>query len=256
MKIHKVTALGVAACLGVSTPAMAASDYLLKLDGVDGEAAVSGEIVGYSWGMSNPGTVAQANVTAPRDMSSGQASGKREAPSGLPTGKRTHKPAVTVTASQNTQSLRESPTRASTGGVAVAAGDLDGDGVADFLDATRVAEVDGFTLTFDKASPVLARLCANGKHFPKATIVARGQELVIEHGTVSGCAAGAAQRIAIDGSMPNRISMNVTVPKQTQGATFGEKVCAGMACPAPEVVTVTITGQMKHTKSGHVTLLK
>lgn len=28
----------------------------------------------------------------------------------------------------------------------------------------------------------------------------------------------------INGGMPNRISMNVTVPKQTQGATFGEKV--------------------------------
>lgn len=32
----------------------------------------------------------------------------------------------------------------------------------------------------------------------------------------------------INGSMPNRISMNVTVPKQTQGATFGEKVNAGL----------------------------
>lgn len=28
--------------------------------------------------------------------------------------------------------------------------------------------------------------------------------------------------------MPNRISMNITVPKQTQGATFGEKVNSGM----------------------------
>ena len=28
--------------------------------------------------------------------------------------------------------------------------------------------------------------------------------------------------------MPNRISMNVTVPKQTQGATFGEKVNQGL----------------------------
>lgn len=28
--------------------------------------------------------------------------------------------------------------------------------------------------------------------------------------------------------MPNRISMNVTVPKQTQGATFGEKINAGI----------------------------
>lgn len=32
---------------------------------------------------------------------------------------------------------------------------------------------------------------------------------------------------AINGGMPNRISMNVTVGKQTQGATFGEKVNSG-----------------------------
>ncbi|MCW1923067.1 hypothetical protein OKA05_10925 [Luteolibacter arcticus] len=32
----------------------------------------------------------------------------------------------------------------------------------------------------------------------------------------------------INGGMPNRISMNVTVGKQTQGATFGEKVNAGL----------------------------
>lgn len=31
-----------------------------------------------------------------------------------------------------------------------------------------------------------------------------------------------------NGSMPNRISMNVTVAKQAQGATFGEKVNAGL----------------------------
>ena len=33
---------------------------------------------------------------------------------------------------------------------------------------------------------------------------------------------------SINAGMPNRISMNVTVPKQTQGATFGEKVNAGL----------------------------
>lgn len=32
----------------------------------------------------------------------------------------------------------------------------------------------------------------------------------------------------INSGMPNRISMNVTVPKQTQGAAFGEKVNAGL----------------------------
>ena len=37
----------------------------------------------------------------------------------------------------------------------------------------------------------------------------------------------ATSKININAGMPNRISMNVTVPKQTQGATFGEKVNAG-----------------------------
>lgn len=37
--------------------------------------------------------------------------------------------------------------------------------------------------------------------------------------------AGAVNKV--NEGMPNRISMNVTVPKQTQGATFGEKVNAG-----------------------------
>ncbi len=43
---------------------------------------------------------------------------------------------------------------------------------------------------------------------------------------------GTAQASGVKGinnnGMPNRISMNVTVPKQTQGATFGEKVNAGL----------------------------
>ena len=40
--------------------------------------------------------------------------------------------------------------------------------------------------------------------------------------------AAASGLNGINGSMPNRISMNVTVPRQTQGATFGEKVNAGL----------------------------
>lgn len=41
-------------------------------------------------------------------------------------------------------------------------------------------------------------------------------------------AAAAAGINGINNGMPNRISMNVTVAKQTQGATFGEKVQAGL----------------------------
>ncbi len=45
-----------------------------------------------------------------------------------------------------------------------------------------------------------------------------------------GTVKGGSQKSSINNinnSMPNRISMNVTVSKQTQGATFGEKVNAG-----------------------------
>ena len=40
----------------------------------------------------------------------------------------------------------------------------------------------------------------------------------------------------INGGMPNRISMNVTVGKQTQGATFGEKVNAGLHAAGSYVI--------------------
>jgi hypothetical protein len=58
----------------------------------------------------------------------------------------------------------------------------------------------------------------------------------MKSGILIGCAlillasagAPASGINGINGGMPNRISMNVTVPKQTQGATFGEKVNAGL----------------------------
>lgn len=46
-------------------------------------------------------------------------------------------------------------------------------------------------------------------------------------GTVKGENVQKSGINTINNSMPNRISMNVTVPKQTQGSTFGEKVNAG-----------------------------
>jgi hypothetical protein len=54
------------------------------------------------------------------------------------------------------------------------------------------------------------------------------------HTALALLALGAASSVnsasinGINGGMPNRISMNVTVPKQTQGATFGEKVKSGL----------------------------
>jgi hypothetical protein len=54
--------------------------------------------------------------------------------------------------------------------------------------------------------------------------------------TTAEQADAALQGLKIDGGMPNRISMNVTVPKQTQGATFGERVNAGRKGRAVTVI--------------------
>ena len=52
--------------------------------------------------------------------------------------------------------------------------------------------------------------------------------VVLTMGLLAAGAAVASGINGINGGMPSRISMNVTVPKQTQGATFGEKVNAGL----------------------------
>ena len=235
--------------LAAATPALAAADIFLEIEGVDGAAPAKIEIMSWSWGIANTGA---NSVVSPRDTASGQASGKRQHGT------------VRVTASQNTQSLRESPTRASSGSGAAAAsyaatgrvgaGDVDGDGRAELADAAALPEVRGLTLGVGKASPLLQRLCS-GRHIPKGHISARGETYRLENAVISGCSADSPPGSAAErDSMPSRISTNVTVPRQTQGATFGERCAAGQCNDVN--VAITITGQMRHTKSGHVTLLK
>lgn len=57
----------------------------------------------------------------------------------------------------------------------------------------------------------------------KTTLLASGLAALM---AMSGTNASGIN--GINGGMPSRISMNVTVPKQTQGTTFGEKVNAGL----------------------------
>lgn len=190
-----------AAALSIAAPALAASDYYLIIDGVDGEASAAVEVQSWSWGATNIG-------------SSGQDGVARERPA--------------VTASQNTQSLRESPSHASagreaasgqasgrrSGGVAVAAGDLDGDRRADLSSLAALDEVSGFTLVMLPGT-ASRQMCAQGKHFTHAHLVGPQGVIDFEDLLVSSCSGG--------GGM------------------------SGM--------TVAVTGKVKgHT--GHVTLLK
>lgn len=209
---HTASSIAMTALLFMAAPALAGTAGYIKFDGVDGETATEVALDGWSFGACQSGTC--SNIVSPRDPATGQASGKR-----------TYKP-VKLTASHNSQSLR--------GGVNVAAGDVDGDGRADLTYAGTVPEVSSFTLHFDKASPVILKVCG-GKHIAKAELGRGAEAMLIEHAAVT-CSSPAEART-------------------TQGATFGEKVSTGLE--AGGAVTMTITGgQMKHTKTGHVTILK
>lgn len=247
MKIITAFLACAMATTAFSAPAFAASDYFLKIEGVEGEASTV-EVLDWSWGASNP-TVAASDerVAAPRDAASGQASGKRM-----------HKPmtmTMTMATHDGTDCDDANCDRAASGS---------GDGVTgtsgrpDLAAAASQSEVRDFSLTIPAEMAERSQLC-KGKHFAKATITGRGMDYQLEDVTVTSCTAATAPIASAQeksGEMPGRISTNVTTPKQTQGATFGEKCAAGAACAAPVTITMTLTGQMRHTKSGHVTLLK
>ena len=76
-----------------------------------------------------------------------------------------------------------------------------------------------------------------GESGPRQTVqapAADGSAAVSSVGNLAGGAGGGAaaasyaRAVTPATGVPKRISMNVTVPKQTQGATFGEKVNAGL----------------------------
>ena len=85
------------------------------------------------------------------------------------------------------------------------------------------------------AALAVAGMTASAADSPKPDCAAaEGTAAVSSVGNLAGGAGGGAAAASYakgatpPAGMPNRISMNVTVPKQTQGATFGEKVNQGL----------------------------
>jgi hypothetical protein len=243
------TLFALATALAGATPALAASDYLLQLEGVKGEAAAAPAAVdSWSFGVCNSGQCTSS--TASRDASTGQSTGQRGGKAG--------------NASWDLATMKGARTAGgggSGGQVNVATGDVDGDGSPDLAFSASQDTIYGLSFTVDASAPGIAAACAAGK-INSATL-SNGTEtfavssvsVVCTKGAGGGAAAASYARSGITriDSTPARLSTNMTVGKQTQGATFGEKVNQGLAT----AVTMTLTGgQMKHTKTGHVTLLK
>jgi len=160
----------VSGVLLAATASLAASDYYLKIEGVEGESASRSpqtiELQSWSFGASNAG------VVAPRD-----------AASGMPTGKRQHG-TVTITKplEPSTPLLRESPTKATAAAPAAGA-------------AANVQ-----TVTFSVPEPgndstaALAKMCASGKHIKSAVLSSPNGRYQVQDAVITSCAVTGAER--------------------------------------------------------------
>lgn len=148
------------AAMACASPALAASDYFLVIEGVDGEATTAVEVQSWSWGATNSGASVQA------DGSTASTAGPtgiklRESP--------TRRSDVKVTASQNTQSLRESP---SSTGVTKLTASQNSQSLREvnFGSLAKLDEVTGFTLVLAPGDTA-RKMCASGKHIANAHLV-------------------------------------------------------------------------------------
>jgi len=165
------------------------------------------------------------NIRSPRDAASGQATGRRtrDAASGLPTGRR------------STMSNRDAASGLPTGRRSTMTNRDAASGLPTGRRSTMTNRDAASGLpTGRRSSEIITEeveITESGANCGPVT-----QRVTNPDGSTSemtfACPDDAAAYLRnINGGMPNRISMNVTVPKQTQGATFGEKVNQGLQGP-------------------------
>lgn len=184
--------------LSASIARAAATDYLLEIEGLAGESSApvtTLPLESWSFGASQTGmhggggggagkVAVSPGVVSPRDVASGQASGKRVAVSdvdgdGAPeVASSSAQPAVGQVHTF-TVMVRESPTRASTGRES----------------PTRRSQ--GATAVREAAAPSvnpLARACATGQHISKATLRSANQTVTLSDVTVTCPAASSGEK--------------------------------------------------------------
>lgn len=158
----------VTSLLMAAAPAMAASDYLLQLDPVKGEgkdvaAPQSIEVDSFSWGVSNSSTTPPSSSAGKVNMQdlSVMAAAPRESSTGVATGKRAAPAADTAVAA-----------------TPVAAAPKVGD-AATFTVMVRESP--------SKASLGKSGACASGTHYPHAVVVAQGTRYEFSDVVVTSC---------------------------------------------------------------------
>ncbi len=166
------------ACSALATVAIAAdAATVITVEETDGAAKTvssSIEVSSWSWGASNTSTASTTKATSGggagkvnvQDLSRSVVS-PRDAASGLPTGKRMHKPATVNV-------------------------ELDSGAAAPSLGAPKIGEATTLIAEVQESETVansaLVRACATGKHIAKATLTAHGRTTELKEVLVSSCA--------------------------------------------------------------------
>ncbi len=233
-----------AAAICWSAPAFASSDYLLQLPPEKGEASTPISLDSWSFGVCNAG-----QCSSPRDSSSGMASGKS---GGKP--------------SRASWDLATGKGARTAGGSAPVLGDLDGDGSPDLAFVGTQDVVYGLSFTFQKITMAYQAACDSGR-IDSATL-SRGDEVYVVSSVSVVCTKGggggaAAASYAKSGvtridSTPARISTNMTTGREAATPSVSER-CSSGSCDALTdglLIMRFTSGQMKHTRTGHVTLMK
>lgn len=233
----------IAAAICWSAPAFASSDYLLQLPPEKGEASTPISVDSWSFGVCNAG-----QCSSPRDSSSGMASGKS---GGKP--------------NRASWDLATGKGARTAGGSTPVLGDLDGDGAPDLAFVGTQDVVYGLSFTFQKITMAYQAACDSGR-IDSATL-SRGDEVYVVSSVSVVCTkgGGGAASVAyaksgvtrID-STPARISTNMTTGREAATPSVSER-CSSGSCDALTdglLIMRFTSGQMKHTKTGHVTLMK
>jgi hypothetical protein len=182
--------IAVSCAVLTSVPALAASDYLLQLEGVKGDAAIGSapatiEVLSWSWGASNPTSVGSSGLSAGKvsvqDLSVTRAPAAKGSGGGA--GK------VNV---QDLSATSSSVVTAREAGSGMATGRsvATGGGVPDVAAAPAAGSVSELTVRF-RESPTRASTgrtaCAAGKHFDKVTLRGADGTVTLQDATVTAC---------------------------------------------------------------------
>ncbi|MBS4066490.1 MAG: hypothetical protein KGZ74_18155 [Chitinophagaceae bacterium] len=170
-------------------------------------------------------------VKSPRDVASGQSSGRRsrETGSGMSTGRRQYEPATDDGGGDENKRVLKTKTRSNQSNDRVH-GDPHVDDGESIIDPENKRVLKTKTKS-NQSNDRTTQSCG------PVTLKTTKPDGTVQEQTFS-CPDDAVQyQTKIDGGMPNRISMNVTTPKQTQGATFGEKVNQGLQSAGSHIVS-------------------